>query len=187
MTGRRSFIAGGACAAVCAAVRPFAARAADALPALPEYYAGYLPQVAARINALKQRTDDGFFFLTDLHIPAHRTRSGQLIADLIGRTRLRNVYCGGDFPQAYGADPQANVDAPLTGGNVALADGVTAVIANAVSGFWYSWEAADEPTGPFTPVGDPVRASLDGELEMSLAEPIRSRRFYRLRVSGKAH
>ena len=56
-----------------------------------------------------------------------------------------------------------------------------------VSGFWYSWEAADEPTGPFTPVGDPVRASLDGELEMSLAEPIRSRCFYRLRVSGKAH
>ena len=65
------------------------------------------------------------------------------------------------------------------------ADGVTAVIANAVAGFWYSWEAADEPTGPFAPVGDPVRASLDGELEMSLAEPIRSRRFYRLRVSGK--
>ena len=64
-------------------------------------------------------------------------------------------------------------------------DGVTAVIANAVAGFWYSWEAADEPTGPFAPVGDPVRASLDGELEMSLAEPIRSRRFYRLRVSGK--
>ena len=64
------------------------------------------------------------------------------------------------------------------------ADGVTAVIANAVAGFWYSWEAADEPTGPFTPVGDPVRASLDGELEMSLAEPIRSRRFYRLRVGA---
>ena len=113
MTGRRSFLAGGACAAVCAAVRPFAARAADALPALPEYYAGYLPQVAARINALKQRTDDGFFFLTDLHIPANRKRSGQLIADLIGRTRLRNVYCGGDFPQAYGADPRANVDATM--------------------------------------------------------------------------
>ena len=33
----------------------------------------------------------------------------------------------------------------------------------------------------------PGAASLDGELEMSLAEPIRSRRFYRLRVSGKAH
>ena len=63
------------------------------------------------------------------------------------------------------------------------ADGVTAVIANAVAGFWYAWEAADEPTGPFAPVGNPVRASLDGELEMSLAEPIQSRRFYRLRVS----
>ena len=65
------------------------------------------------------------------------------------------------------------------------ADGVTAVIANAVAGFWYAWEAADAPTGPFAQVGDPVRASLDGELEMSLAEPIRSRRFYRLRVSGE--
>ena len=62
-------------------------------------------------------------------------------------------------------------------------DGVTAVIANAVAGFWYAWEAADEPTGPFAPAGNPVRASLDGELEMLLAEPIRSRRFYRLRVS----
>ena len=63
------------------------------------------------------------------------------------------------------------------------ADGVTAVIANAVAGFWYAWEAADEPTGPFAPAGSPVRASLDGELEMSLAEPIRPRRFYRLCVS----
>ena len=64
MTGRRSFLAGGACAAVYAAVRPFIARAADALPALPECYADYLPQVAARINALKSRTADGFFFLS---------------------------------------------------------------------------------------------------------------------------
>ena len=63
------------------------------------------------------------------------------------------------------------------------ADGVTAAIANAVGGFWYAWEAADTPTGPFAPAGNPVRASLDGELEMSLAEPIRSQRFYRLCVS----
>ena len=63
------------------------------------------------------------------------------------------------------------------------ADGVTAVIANAVAGFWYAWEVAGDPTGPFVPAGNPVRANLDGELEMSLAEPIRPRRFYRLRVS----
>ncbi len=67
-----------------------------------------------------------------------------------------------------------------------VADGVTAVIANAVAGFWYAWEAADEPTGPFAPAGDSVRANLDGELEMSLAEPIQSRRFYRLCVSTAA-
>ena len=114
MTSRRGFLSGGACAAVCATVRLFAARAADALPALPECYADYLPQIAARINALKSRTADGFFFLTDLHIPANRKRSGQLIADLIGRTRLRNVYCGGDFPQAYSTDLQASVDAAMS-------------------------------------------------------------------------
>lgn len=116
MTNRRSFLAGGACAAVYAAVRPFAARAASALPALPACYADYLPQIAAKINSLKQRTDDGFFFLTDLHIPTNRKRSGQLIADLIGRTRLRNVYCGGDFPQAYSysADLQASLDQTMS-------------------------------------------------------------------------
>ena len=49
------------------------------------------------------------------------------------------------------------------------ADGVTAVIANAVAGFWYAWEVADEPTGPFAPAGSPVRASLDGELVIKSA------------------
>jgi len=113
MTNRRGFLSGGACALVSATMRPFACRAADALPALPEYYADYLPQVAAKINELTARTADGFFFLTDLHVPANRKRSGLLVADLIGRTRLRNVYCGGDLPQAFSADLQANVDATM--------------------------------------------------------------------------
>ena len=91
-------------------MRPFAARAASALPALPSCYADYLPDVARRINAIKSVTADGFFFLTDLHIPANHKRSGQIVADLIGRTRLRNVFCGGDFPQAYSTQLQANVD-----------------------------------------------------------------------------
>ena len=64
-------------------------------------------------------------------------------------------------------------------------DGVSAVIANAVAGFWYSWEAADTLAGPFLPVGSPVCARFDGELVLTLAEPMRARRFYRLCVTAE--
>ena len=64
-------------------------------------------------------------------------------------------------------------------------DGVSAVIENAVAGFWYSWEAADTLAGPFLPVGSPVCARFDGELVLTLAEPMRARRFYRLCVTAE--
>jgi len=99
---RRAFLRGGACALVAATARPFAARAAAELGPLPAYWTDYLPGIADRINAFKTVTDDAFFFLTDVHMHANRCHSGRILADLIARTRFRNVYCGGDVPVAYG-------------------------------------------------------------------------------------
>ena len=120
----------------------------------------------------------------------HRPRGGRLAGGSVsvsvaveGRfVATTRTALSGDVVAAVAGAPEL---AARRDAFAVAADGVTAVIANAVAGFWYAWEAADAPTGPFAQVGDPVRASLDGELEMSLAEPIRSRRFYRLRVSGK--
>lgn len=87
----------------------------------------------------------------------------------------------GDVVAAVAAAPElaARQDA------FTVAEGrATAVVANATTGFWYGWEAADEATGPFKPAGEAVKAVFDGELEISLAEPPRPRRFYRLRVTA---
>ncbi len=50
---------------------------------LPGYYGEHLAKVAARIKALSAKCDDGFFFITDLHIPSNRCVSGRILAKLI--------------------------------------------------------------------------------------------------------
>lgn len=69
---------------------------------LPEYYGGYLAGIAARLNALSEKCDDAFFFITDLHIPANRCMSGRILAKLVAETRIKKVLCGGDLPEAFG-------------------------------------------------------------------------------------
>ena len=87
----------------------------------------------------------------------------------------------GDVVAAVAGAPEL----AATGEAFTLADdGVSAVIANAVAGFWYHWEASDSPTGPFVKAGESVCARLDGTLVLSLEEPRRPQRFYRLCVTA---
>ena len=69
---------------------------------LPDYYGDYLAGVAARLRALSAKCDDGFFFITDLHIPSNRCVSGRILAKLIADTGVKKVLCGGDMPEAFG-------------------------------------------------------------------------------------
>ena len=75
---------------------------------LPEYYGDYLVGVAGRLRALSAKCDDGFFFITDLHIPSNRCVSGRILAKLIADTGVKKVLCGGDMPEAFGG--KASVD-----------------------------------------------------------------------------
>ena len=75
---------------------------------LPDYYGEHLANVAARIEALSEKCDDGFFFITDLHIPSNRCVSGRILAKLIAETGMKKVLCGGDMPEAFGG--KASVD-----------------------------------------------------------------------------
>ena len=75
---------------------------------LPVYYAEHLAKVAVRLKALSAKCDDGFFFITDLHIPANRRVSGRILAKLVAETGVRKVLCGGDMPEAFG--DKASVD-----------------------------------------------------------------------------
>ena len=52
---------------------------------LPDYYGEHLAKVADRIKSLSAKCDDGFFFITDLHIPSNKCVSGRILAKLICR------------------------------------------------------------------------------------------------------
>ncbi|MCR5751391.1 MAG: metallophosphoesterase [Kiritimatiellae bacterium] len=75
---------------------------------LPAYYGEHLAGVAARLRTLSEKCDDGFFFITDLHIPSNRCVSGRILAKLIKETDVKKVLCGGDMPEAFGG--KASVD-----------------------------------------------------------------------------
>jgi hypothetical protein len=96
MMTRRAFVAAGA-AALAADWRVWAAD-----EGLPAYYGDYLAKVAGKVAALKRECCDGFWFLTDLHIPSNRCVSGKLLARLAEETGIGKVLCGGDHVEAFG-------------------------------------------------------------------------------------
>ena len=69
---------------------------------LPGYYGEHLAKVAERIKALSAKCDDGFFFITDLHIPSNKCVSGRILEKLIAETCVKKVLCGGDLTEAFG-------------------------------------------------------------------------------------
>lgn len=96
MMTRRAFVAAGA-AALVADWRAWAAEAG-----LPAYYGDYLAKVVWKVSGLKRECRDGFWFLTDLHIPSNRCVSGRLLARLVKETGIGKVLCGGDHVEAFG-------------------------------------------------------------------------------------
>ncbi|HPC49614.1 MAG TPA: metallophosphoesterase family protein [Kiritimatiellia bacterium] len=102
---RRDFLKAGLAGATVFAVDWRAWAAEEKLPA---YYGEHLASVAQRIRELSKTCPDGFFFITDIHVPANRCVSGRLLAQLITDTGVKKVVCGGDMPEAFGG--KASVD-----------------------------------------------------------------------------
>ena len=96
---RREFLKG-ALAVSAASVADWRLFAAE--EGLPAYYGEHLARVEARVAALAKECVDGFWFITDLHTPANRLKSGPLLARLVKTTPLRKVLSGGDLPEAFG-------------------------------------------------------------------------------------
>ena len=97
---RRSFLKGSVAFATAAAHwRTWAA--AEGLPA---YYAEHLAAVESKVKARLGDCPSSFFFLTDPHVKWNRKMSGRIVAELIRRTGIRIVLCGGDLVEAFGAD-----------------------------------------------------------------------------------
>ena len=69
---------------------------------LPAYYGEHLAKVSARVDELAKSCADGFWFITDLHMPSNRLKSGPLLARLVRTTPLRKVLSGGDLTEAFG-------------------------------------------------------------------------------------
>ena len=69
---------------------------------LPAYYGEHLAKVVARVGALAVSCADGFWFITDLHTPANKLKSGPLLTRLVKTTPIRKVLSGGDLPEAFG-------------------------------------------------------------------------------------
>ena len=97
MTTRRGFIGGMTAAVALAEWKAWAAA-----EGLPEYYAGHLAAVTEKVRTLARECGDGFWFVTDPHVKSNHCKSGRIIAELIRRTGLRRVLCGGDLPEAFG-------------------------------------------------------------------------------------
>ncbi len=70
-------------------------------PGLPGYYAKYLPGIVEKINAKADVCADGFWFLSDIHLPVNCGHSGKIIAALAGKVGIDKAFCGGDIPYAY--------------------------------------------------------------------------------------
>ena len=107
LVGRRSFLSGSLAFCACLmskSARAVLAAADDAAKPLPPYYDAYLDGVAAKVNALAEKTADGFWFITDLHITANKRQSGKALAALTAKVpKLRKTFCGGDLPEAFSA------------------------------------------------------------------------------------
>ena len=70
---------------------------------LPAYYGDMLANVTAKVRRNARSCADGFWFITDLHIPSNARMSGRILAKLVKETGLKKVLCGGDMPEAFGS------------------------------------------------------------------------------------
>ena len=83
---------------------------------MPAYYEAYLAGIAAKLKANAAKgTPNAFWFVTDLHLAANHRMAGRVIADLIGRTGIRNAFGGGDYQVAFSGkrEPKAAVETAI--------------------------------------------------------------------------
>ena len=93
---RREFLASLAALAACGGSLDLLAET------LPDYYEAYLAGLAGKLRANAAKgTPNAFWFVTDLHFAANHRMAGRVIADLIGRTGIRNAFGGGDYQVAF--------------------------------------------------------------------------------------
>ncbi len=78
---------------------------------VPGYYGEYLAKIESKVRSLMKPCAGGFFFITDPHVKSNHCKSGLLIAELIRRTGLDLVLCGGDIVEAFGAGYPTDKDA----------------------------------------------------------------------------
>lgn len=76
--------------------------------AVPSYWKGALDSATRKILGRAKSFPFGFFFLTDIHTPSNRLRSGLLLADLVRRTPIRRVVFGGDLPESWSGSDVRN-------------------------------------------------------------------------------
>ena len=93
---RREFLAG-ASALTLAGWREVAEAAG-----CPAYYADHLARAAARVTGLAKTCVGGCWFITDPHVRSNHCQSGILLSELVKRTPLKRVLCGGDLTEAFG-------------------------------------------------------------------------------------
>lgn len=78
---------------------------------LPAYYGDMLASVSVKVRRNAKTCADGFWFVTDMHIPSNTRMSGRIIAKLVKETGIRKVLSGGDMPEAFGS--KASLDASV--------------------------------------------------------------------------
>ncbi len=77
----------------------------------PAYYGDMLASTVKKVRRNARTCADGFWFITDLHIPSNAGMSGRILAKLVRETPVKKVLCGGDMPEAFGA--KASLDATI--------------------------------------------------------------------------
>lgn len=104
---RRGFLFGlgvfAAAGAMGKPMRDLAAVVESAAQPLRDYWLPYLATIASKVKAIAEKTVDGFWFITDLHITANHRQSGKALAALTPMTPLGKTFCGGDLPEAFAA------------------------------------------------------------------------------------
>lgn len=107
MNTRREFIGGLTAAVSLAGWRTWAAE-----EGLPAYYGDHLAEVTAKVRLNAKKCCDAFWFITDPHVKMNHCRSGRILAELVRRTGIRRVLCGGDVPMAFGTK-EREIDFPI--------------------------------------------------------------------------
>ena len=80
--------------------------------AVPEYFKEHIADVIARCNHELGKITDGaaFVFITDIHLHENPMTGIPLIREIAENTPVNKLFCGGDFPWAFGTKEECITD-----------------------------------------------------------------------------